>query len=368
MRAFPWIFLFTAVATLGLALALARSDFSIRYVAEHTATNLPPLYKVAALFAGKSGLSLSFALLLCAGAAASAVPSSRGARRWGLCALALITLAALAWAALGAPPFARVPWLLIDGRGLQPALQNPLLFTQRPLILLGSALLVLAAALALDPDRRATLSGWLFAAWLSELVACMLGGADWFSGSGLGVATVALCMPVIRRQWWPRTRRGVYALSAAATLAVFFRLLEIAGPSAAIDISLGQGESTKVTDAFDHEWTLTQQGISAFRAENREITAVTIEATPDGADGTLLVSERRQTVDSRGEEIGSAIVVPGRRHGLAQELLVRLERLLPDNGARLRVEFRGFEAGPSAAYVLLLLTGALLWIGARRDA
>jgi hypothetical protein len=347
-------------------LALQRSDLTVRYVAEHITTNLPPLYRVAALFAGTAGRSLSFALFLGACAAAATTPASRAPRRWGLTALAVVVFGALLWSALGAPPFARVPWQLTDGRGLDPKLQNPLLFTQQPLMLLGYALLLTAAALALDAKRRATLSVWLFAAWLCELAAVVLGGPLPLSLMAILAATLALVLPSIRRQWWPGTRAGPYALSAVIALAFMLGLLANMGPREGINISLGQGESSTLRDAFENEWTLTQQGVSAFRSENHEVTAVTIEAASGAAVRALLVSERRQAVDSRGEEIGSVVVVPARHRGLMQEIAVRLERIHPDNSAELRVDFQAFKSARSTAYLLLLATGIALCVGAVR--
>lgn len=363
-RSFPWILVFTAVATLGLALALVRSDLSLKYVAEHTTTNLPTLYKAGALFAGAAGRRLAFALLLsfCATAAA------RAARSWSLLAVAFAVFGSLAWSTLGAPPFERLQWHLADGRGLAPRLQNPLLFTQEPLLLLACALMLVVAALALDAGRRPTLSPWMLAAWLCLIVALALGPPVALAVGGLALTTAVLLLPSPLHQWWPHSRRGVVSLATAAVLAAVFAGSSVLGARWTREhrVSLGQGESAKVRDAFGREWILAQQGVSAFRSENHEITAVTVEARLHGAEPALLVTERRQSVDSRGEEIAAPVVVAGRRHGLAQEVAVRLERTLPDDVAELRVDFRPFRSGLSAAYLLLILTGGVLLIGALR--
>lgn len=363
-RTFPWIFFFVAVATLGLTLALVRSELSLKYVAEHTTTNLPTLYKAGALFAGTAGSRLAFALLLSACAAALVTPPVRASRAWSLAALALAVFVALAWSALAAPPFERIQWRLADGRGLAPQLQNPLLFTQQPLLLLGYALMLVAAAQSLDAGRWPLLSRWLLPAWLCLVAALALGPLQTPGVVGLVLATAVVLLPSLRHQWWPASRRAAYALITAILLAAVLAGVALFGARRGREytVSLGPGESTKLRDAFGREWSLAQQGVSAFRTENREITAVTIEATRASGERTLLVSERRQSVDSRGEEIAAPVVVAGRKHGLVQEMAVRLERTLPNDAVELRVGFRPLMSGVSAAYLLLVATGLGLWI------
>jgi len=365
-RTFPWICGLSALATLGLVLALVHSELSLKYVAQHTTTNLPTLYRVSALFAGAAGRCLAFALLLSACAMAAVGAGKRALRDWSLAALALVVFAALAWSALGAPPFERLPWQLTDGSGLAPRLQNPLLFTQQPLLLLGYALILVAAALSLDTGRRPLVSRWVLAAWLCLMAALLLAPPQSLQVIGLLLTALVLLLPMLRRQWWPRSRRGVFALTTATLLVAMLAALALfaARWERQYTVSLGQGESTKLQDAFGREWTLAQQGVSAFRAENREITAVTIEATRDNRAATILVTERRQSVDSRGEEIAEPVVVPGRRHGLAQEMTVRLERTHPGDAAELRVEFRPVKSGLGAAYLLLIGIGSALLLSA----
>ena len=345
---------------------MVRSELSIKYVAQHTTTNLPTLYKAGALFAGAAGRRLALGLLLSGCATAAVAPGRRAPGAWSLAALALVVFAALAWSALGAPPFARLPWQLTDGSGLAPRLQNPLLFTQQPLLLLGYALALVAAALTLDTRRRPLLSRWVLAAWLCLIAALLLGPPHSLQVIGLLSTTLVLLSPPLRHQWWPSSRRGVFALMTATLLVAMLAALALfaARWERQYTVSLGQGESTELRDAFGREWTLAQQGVSAFRAENREITAVTIEATRDNRKPAILVTERRQSVDSRGEEIAEPVVVPGRRHGLAQEVAVRLVRILPGDAAELRVDFRPLKSGLSAAYLLLIGVGCALAMSA----
>lgn len=357
----------TGVAALGLTLALVRSDLSLRYVAEHTTTNLPTLYKAAALLAGDAGRRLAFALTLSACAASAMIPLARSRAGWSTTALALMLLAVLAWSTLGAPPFERLPWQVADGRGLDPRLQNPLLFVREPVLLVGYALTLVAAAHALDADQRARLSRWIIPAWLAQLVAFSLGSRQW-PALAAWLSTTLLLMPTsLRREWWPAKRRGAHLLTVTIiTAGGLFAIGAIAARMAKpYTVTLGQGESTKVRDAYGREWTFTQQGVSAFREENREVTAITLEATRN-TRGIILVTERRQPVDSRGEETAEPLVVAGRKHGLDQEVAVTLLRTLPDDAAELRVDFRPLKSLQTAAYLLLFAAGVAAWAGALR--
>ncbi len=306
--------------------------------------------------------------MLSACATGVVIPAARAPRAWSLAALALVVFGVLAWSTLGAPPFERIPWQLADGRGLAPRLQNPLLFTQRPLLLLGYALMLAAAAQSLDAARRPLLSRWLLPAWSCLVAALALGPLQAQGVVGLMLTTAVLLLPTLRHQCWPASRRGVYALTTATVLAAVLAgvALFAARREREYTVSLGQGESTRLRDAFGREWTFAQQGVSAFRVENREVTAVTIEATRFGGERTLLVTERRQSVDSRGEEIAEPVLVAGRKHGLVQEIAVRLERTLSGDAAALRVDFQPLKSGLSGAYLLLFGTGLALWIGTLR--
>src|SRR5438067_12251861 len=70
----------TAVAAAVLLSALARHDFSIRYVAQHTSRELPLGYTLTAFWGGQEGSSLPWLLLL-SGYSVAAVLTARRAGR-----------------------------------------------------------------------------------------------------------------------------------------------------------------------------------------------------------------------------------------------------------------------------------------------
>src|SRR5919197_3910413 len=68
----------TAVATGVLLAALARHDFSFRYVAEHTSRELPLGYTLTAFWGGQEGSLLLWLLVLCGYSVAAGPPPPPG--------------------------------------------------------------------------------------------------------------------------------------------------------------------------------------------------------------------------------------------------------------------------------------------------
>lgn len=381
------VFVLSAIAALGLEWALVRGDLWLRYVAEHTASNLPLAYRIAALGTGPGGVLLLLALMI-SGSATVAIVGGRtlqhGERPWALVMLATAVVAVLAPTALAVPPFERLAWLPLEGSGMLARLQTPT-GVLRPLLgLAGHALLVVPAALTVDAlvRRRAgvewwsSLSRWLLAAWVVQGVGLALGvwgalrepswpefwGREALVWGSLPQWLFTSACLVATRQRRPRaTRLAAWSLAAGA-LAI---TIGVAGGRAAraYAITLGQGQTASLRDAFGVQWTFAQQGVSAFRAANREVTAVTLEGVREGGRRVLLVTERRQSVDSRGEEIFAPVVTMAVASGLLQDVAITLQRTMPGDAAELRVEFRPFESWLWAGCALVVMAALAAWLG-----
>src|SRR5256885_6433926 len=133
-----WGLLF--VACCALMRALLTHDFSIEYVASYTSRNLPLYYTWSAFYAGQKGSLLfwaivvttwgSLALLVTRGRYRELTPYVAGV----VCAVATFFTAVMVFAA---NPFARLPYLVADGSGLNPQLQNPGMTIHPPMLYLG---------------------------------------------------------------------------------------------------------------------------------------------------------------------------------------------------------------------------------------
>jgi cytochrome c-type biogenesis protein CcmF len=157
-------FLLIALAFAALTHAYVTSDFSVRNVAENSHTAKPLLYKISGVWGNHEGSLLLWVLILSAfGAAVAAfgnnLPPSLKARVLGV--QALIGLGFLTFILLTSNPFQRLDPVPLNGRGLNPLLQDPGLAFHPPFLYLGYVGLSIAFSFAV----AALLEGRVDAAW-----------------------------------------------------------------------------------------------------------------------------------------------------------------------------------------------------------
>ena len=178
----------TLVASAVLLVTLVRNDFSFVYAAAHTSRALPTGYTISAFWGGQEG-SLLLWLLVLTGYAAGAVLLNRRAARdliaWVVPVLGGIALFFAFLVVAVASPFA-TQVAPLDGRGLNPSLQNPYMMVHPPLLYLGYVGLAvpfafaMGALLARRTDERWIVSTrrWTLVAWTALGVGQLL-GAHW---------------------------------------------------------------------------------------------------------------------------------------------------------------------------------------------
>ncbi len=133
-------FLATAAAFFALMYAFVRSDFSVANVAANSHTAKPLLYKVAAVWGSHEGSMLLWNLALTGFGAAVAL-TGRGLPS----PLKSLTVAVqgglgvlfLGYTALASSPFVRLPNPPVEGRSLNPLLQDPFLAIHPPFLYSG---------------------------------------------------------------------------------------------------------------------------------------------------------------------------------------------------------------------------------------
>jgi cytochrome c-type biogenesis protein CcmF len=182
---------FTAAASFALTWCLVTGDYSLAYVARHSASSMTLPYRIAALWGGQGGSLLLWVLisLLYAGAAAWIHrDSQRRLMPWVNSVLllnALFFLALVNWVP-NVNPFDRLPpgQVLSDGQGLNPLLQHPLMMIHPVLLYAGftgfSVPFAFGAAALLtgrlgDAWLRAT-RRWTLIAWFFLSAGILLGG------------------------------------------------------------------------------------------------------------------------------------------------------------------------------------------------
>ncbi|HEY9151192.1 MAG TPA: heme lyase CcmF/NrfE family subunit [Gammaproteobacteria bacterium] len=157
-------FVLVALAFACLVAAFVNSDFSVRYVASHSNLALPIYYKVTAVWGGHEGSLLLWVLMLSAwGVAVSlgsrSLPLTMTARVLGV--MGLVSLGFLAFMIFTSNPFDRLLPAPLDGRDLNPLLQDPGMIFHPPLLYMGYVGFSVTFAFAI----AALLGGRLDAAW-----------------------------------------------------------------------------------------------------------------------------------------------------------------------------------------------------------
>src|SRR5437867_3985889 len=185
-RALYATFAMVLTASIGLWTALLSRDFSLEYVAGHISANMPNIYVFTAFWSGQAGSMLFWALILSL-YSAIAVYSSRDRNRvlvpFAAGTLGAILLFFLATTCIKANPFARLDWTPMDGRGMNPQLQNPGMAIHPPNLYLGYVATAIPFAFAiaalitrkLDAEWLAVVRRWSLLSWFFLTCGIVLG-------------------------------------------------------------------------------------------------------------------------------------------------------------------------------------------------
>jgi cytochrome c-type biogenesis protein CcmF len=175
----------TFVASAVLVVALVRNDFSFVYAWAHTSRALPAGYTLSAFWGGQEGSLLLWLLILTGYAAAAVLLNRRRARDlvvWVVPVLAGVAVFFSFLVVAVASPFA-TQVAQLDGRGLNPSLQNPYMMAHPPLLYLGYVGLTVPFAFAIGSllarrtDERWIVATrrWTLVAWTSLGIGQLLG-------------------------------------------------------------------------------------------------------------------------------------------------------------------------------------------------
>lgn len=157
-------FLFVVIAFATLTQLFVANDFSVEYVAQHSNSALPLVYRICAVWGGHEGSILLWVLILAGWTLAVALFSRQlddrtAARIIGV--MGVISIGFLLFILFTSNPFARLLPAAPDGADLNPQLQDPGLIVHPPLLYMGYVGTVVAFAFAIS----GLLAGGLDAAW-----------------------------------------------------------------------------------------------------------------------------------------------------------------------------------------------------------
>jgi len=153
-----------ALSFVALTACFVNNDFSVLYVAQHSNSLLPTVYRVAAVWGGHEGSLLLWVLMLAMWTAAVAafsfsLPQAMVARVVGV--LGWVSVGFLLFILALSNPFERLLPAAADGRDLNPLLQDPGLIIHPPMLYMGYVGFSVAFAFAI----AALMAGRLDAAW-----------------------------------------------------------------------------------------------------------------------------------------------------------------------------------------------------------
>ena len=157
-------FVFVAIAFGCLAYSFVTNDFSVVNVASNSNSHLPVTYRFAATWGSHEGSLLLWALMLSGWMLAvtvfsRALPLPMVSRVLGV--MGLVSIGFLLFMLLTSNPFERLLPQAMDGRDLNPLLQDPGMVIHPPMLYMGYVGFSVAFAFAI----AALLSGQLDAAW-----------------------------------------------------------------------------------------------------------------------------------------------------------------------------------------------------------
>ena len=184
------LLVFVGISFACLSTAFLQDDFSVKLVASHSNSLLPPIYKFAAVWGNHEGSLLLWLLILSLWTAAVAVFSSQLPLlvvSRVLSVMGGIGVGFLAFSLFTSNPFARLlPGTPVDGSDLNPLLQDPGLIIHPPLLYMGYVGFSVAFAFAI----AALMGGRLDASW-----------ARW-SRPWTNIAWAFLSLGIMLGSWW----------------------------------------------------------------------------------------------------------------------------------------------------------------------
>ena len=180
------LFVLVGAAFIALMASFIRNDFSVLYVASNSNSALPLPYRIAGLWGGHEGSLLLWVMMLvfwmlCVAQFSQHLPQAVLARI--LAVMGMISMGFLLFMLITSNPFERLLPMALDGRDLNPLLQDPGMVTHPPMLYMGyvgfsvAFSFSIAALLGgqLDANWARWTRPWTIAAWVCLTIGIMLG-------------------------------------------------------------------------------------------------------------------------------------------------------------------------------------------------
>jgi cytochrome c-type biogenesis protein CcmF len=188
-------FVFVCIAYAALTHAFVVHDFSVAYVAGHSNSQLPLMYRISGVWGGHEGSMLLWILMLAAwggllGVYTKRIPLQTAAKVIGV--MGVVSVGFLWFTLATSNPFDRLIPAPLDGRDLNPLLQDPGLIIHPPMLYMGYVGFAVAFSFAiaamiegkLDAQWARWIRPWTAAAWAFLTIGIALG--SWWAYYELG--------------------------------------------------------------------------------------------------------------------------------------------------------------------------------------
>jgi cytochrome c-type biogenesis protein CcmF len=188
-------FVFVCIAYAALTHAFIVHDFSVAYVAGHSNSHLPLMYRISGVWGGHEGSMLLWILMLAAwgallGVYTKRIPLQTAAKVLGV--MGVVSVGFLWFTLATSNPFDRLIPAPLDGRDLNPLLQDPGLVIHPPMLYMGYVGFAVAFSFAiaamiegkLDSQWARWIRPWTAAAWAFLTIGIALG--SWWAYYELG--------------------------------------------------------------------------------------------------------------------------------------------------------------------------------------
>jgi len=188
-RALVGIFILLTIAVIALSQALITRNYELKYVVEYTSNNLSVFYALSAIWAGQAGSLLVWAWLLSLFTAITLYQNRNKnllLMPYVSATLSGILLFFIVLLVFVSSPFERMPFLVQEGQGLNPLLQNPGMMFHPTTQYLGYVAFSIPFAFAigalltrkLDSEWITSTRRWTLFAWFFLTLGIII-GAEW---------------------------------------------------------------------------------------------------------------------------------------------------------------------------------------------
>jgi len=188
-------FVFVFISYLALTHAFVVHDFSVAYVAGHSNSQLPLMYRISGVWGGHEGSMLLWILMLATwggllGVYTKRIPLQTAAKVLGV--MGVVSVGFMWFTLATSNPFDRLIPAPLDGRDLNPLLQDPGLIIHPPMLYMGYVGFAVAFSFAiaamiegkLDAQWARWMRPWTAAAWAFLTIGIALG--SWWAYYELG--------------------------------------------------------------------------------------------------------------------------------------------------------------------------------------